>query len=973
MFNKIGIFFFYSKFTFQGLVVLLVLGMYIPSAHSIDVVSSFNPNPEVVTSISPTSIEILQVERTKQLSIPTIGKARVLILDPSALKIEKALNNLVELKGVRKGNSLIHVLDESGIRTYRIDVVELNIIRERIKKGKENIRRQKLDLGQRSLKIRYEASHRNLDSGIKLSQPDLQEETRTRVHQGKVTMALPFGDFDSDIYIESRRDKSIGKEVTQLRNLSFKLKNVKAPILGEVDLVAVDNFLDFTRFTLRGRKIRGFGLHPAKSRLRIGKKGRLDWTYVEGQVRQGSILDSRAGFQPRGGHNHVRANKVVYHLWDEGKIYGILINRYGKLATGRSNNVVSGGFDFKFRDYLSLDGELATNGPGSAVRLNARYRPLKWVTIRERFIKVSKRYRSVEGTIGTEGQTRWENTVNVNPPFFNNAISLTFQNVLSDDTTDRNANNFSEMNESYSLSGSVRFPFKVRLRGRIFYKDESASSQPFTNWGYSLKLAKTFYINKYGIKRINLSIGNKRDKWEKSIFIPGFDASLEQASVSVGASLFDGFTANVSLTKAILKEEIPSDEPGSIFPSRFTVSLGYGRKVKFPIIKPMNVNVIFRYENVRNTFNRIHQSFSDDDRLEGVANITMPITDTIEVFSNWNIRYRKSETIKVGREADVEVTLFSGVRALWDTKLVFPQPGSIDGVVFQDININGVRDPGEPGIGDVRVYVEGGKSFNTTSEGSYRLKRIKEGSVTLKVDQSTIPQGAFFTTASSQDVFVLPKEALTVDFGVSTEVEVKGRIFNDVNQNKVYDEGLDEPIQNVVINLGSGQSARTSSEGYYYIRKVKPGENSVNLGIMSIPDGYQSLVPIRKDFDTSAGQIYEYDVPLKAQRSISGYVFEDVDGNGRMSGDERGMSGIVVRLGSEEIMTNKDGFYVFRSLTPGNYEIQVDESLTRGSYTLTSRETFEIEISSQPTVKKRFDFGFKPILKYVAQKVSSNS
>jgi hypothetical protein len=71
------------------------------------------------------------------------------------------------------------------------------------------------------------------------------------------------------------------------------------------------------------------------------------------------------------------------------------------------------------------------------------------------------------------------------------------------------------------------------------------------------------------------------------------------------------------------------------------------------------------------------------------------------------------------------------------------------------------------------------------------------------------------------------------------------------------------------------------------------------------------------------------DVKNAASLSINGTKFEDLNGNGRFDGDERGLSGWVIRLkldGREISNTTTDdsGRYSFTNLAPGKYTVVED-------------------------------------------------
>lgn len=72
---------------------------------------------------------------------------------------------------------------------------------------------------------------------------------------------------------------------------------------------------------------------------------------------------------------------------------------------------------------------------------------------------------------------------------------------------------------------------------------------------------------------------------------------------------------------------------------------------------------------------------------------------------------------------------------------VFSSKGFILGDVFADCNVNGQRDQGEPGIPDVRIYLEDGSFSQTDADGRYSFTDVTPRTHVAKVDMSTMLAG----------------------------------------------------------------------------------------------------------------------------------------------------------------------------------------------------------------------------------------
>ena len=103
--------------------------------------------------------------------------------------------------------------------------------------------------------------------------------------------------------------------------------------------------------------------------------------------------------------------------------------------------------------------------------------------------------------------------------------------------------------------------------------------------------------------------------------------------------------------------------------------------------------------------------------------------------------------------------------------------GSIGDVVWDDLNGDGVQDPGEPGIGGVTVVLTYADSTEVTvvtgPDGSYVFSNLPAGSYTVSLDETTIPAGYGATTPDPVTVVLASgQDVTTADFGLRDEAPV---------------------------------------------------------------------------------------------------------------------------------------------------------------------------------------------------------
>lgn len=92
--------------------------------------------------------------------------------------------------------------------------------------------------------------------------------------------------------------------------------------------------------------------------------------------------------------------------------------------------------------------------------------------------------------------------------------------------------------------------------------------------------------------------------------------------------------------------------------------------------------------------------------------------------------------------------------------------GTILGDVFRDDNGNGVRDRGEPGIGNALVVMDDGLQSLTDNAGRYHLAAVAPGDRAVKLAEHTLPPGSKLTTDVTRIVPVTPGALVKIDFGV---------------------------------------------------------------------------------------------------------------------------------------------------------------------------------------------------------------
>ncbi|OGV08464.1 MAG: hypothetical protein A2499_04710 [Stygiobacter sp. RIFOXYC12_FULL_38_8] len=300
--------------------------------------------------------------------------------------------------------------------------------------------------------------------------------------------------------------------------------------------------------------------------------------------------------------------------------------------------------------------------------------------------------------------------------------------------------------------------------------------------------------------------------------------------------------------------------------------------------------------------------------------------------------------------------------------------GSICGMKFNDFNGDGKKGDDEPGLPNWVIILSGlaDDKVITDEKGNFCFERLKPGKYTLSEE---FQNGWKQTTPSTETYsFELASgESLgNMNFGNKIDPEVKlgsicGMKFNDLNGDGK--KGNDEPgLPNWTINLSGTmtQTVTTDERGNYCFERLKPGKYTISE---TNKTGWTQTAPSTGtySFELLSGQSLinqdfgnKLDV-IERLGSICGIKFNDVNGNGIMDKDERGIPNWVINLSDAATMstiTDANGNYCFNKLKPGKYTIG-EGNQASWLQTAPTTGTFSFELAAGQTMNN-MNFGNKP-------------
>lgn len=275
----------------------------------------------------------------------------------------------------------------------------------------------------------------------------------------------------------------------------------------------------------------------------------------------------------------------------------------------------------------------------------------------------------------------------------------------------------------------------------------------------------------------------------------------------------------------------------------------------------------------------------------------------------------------------------------------------IYGMVFHDVNTDGILDAGETGLPNVEIRLAGLNRVTKTNNFGYYYLPLTAGDYAV---QEIDPFGFVSTTPNLVSVSLASGESQAAHFGDAAGSPIgviMGTVYDDLDQDGQKTAG-EEGIEEVLISLDTGEQVLTDEYGNYSFVVQLGNYNVVETDL----DGYGSTTPNTVPADLLfAGDTLTIDfgdVANPAVGTLDGYVFLDDDNDGIMDAGEGGIANVGLKVNTgDSVLTNSSGYYKF-TLEPGVYSVTETDL---DGYTSTTVNTYIlIFIVSDTTVTRNF-------------------
>jgi predicted porin len=253
---------------------------------------------------------------------------------------------------------------------------------------------------------------------------------------------------------------------------------------------------------------------------------------------------------------------------------------------------------------------------------------------------------------------------------------------------------------------------------------------------------------------------------------------------------------------------------------------------------------------------------SKRDRIEGALGLSAQLPWDIQVYGD--IRYdkilnpQKEDLKSQGIQANLRVTKkfnwgkrekIAGLKPGIETKGY----GTVEGVVFNDINRNGVQDKGEEGVKGITIRLEDGSTAKTDEKGYYQFSRVEVGGHLVTLDVRRIPADYSTISPEKMKVEVKLRETGRVNFQLIAAGRIEGRVIDDKNANGKSDPG-EKGIPDVLVFLQPGDNnSYTDEDGKFLFENIIPGEYRLKLDPVTLPEDSVFTSPEQLKFEVPIG------------------------------------------------------------------------------------------------------------------------
>jgi hypothetical protein len=397
------------------------------------------------------------------------------------------------------------------------------------------------------------------------------------------------------------------------------------------------------------------------------------------------------------------------------------------------------------------------------------------------------------------------------------------------------------------------------------------------------------------------------------------------------------FSAEPGLELALLRLGIsvrtPEDVARALRDNAALIDLGFITGVNVSLTPrrlQAGLNLVWLGSGPRNDRLRLLAVYGHDEGISTkrdnlIATLTyshrvLAATDLYASYSRWATRAGALQEAGNSVEAGLQQQ-FSGLPAF------LRRSGTIEGFVFLDPEMRGVRDQTTKPLPDIAVTLDGARTARTDGTGAYAFNEVPPGAHRIAARLPESPR-AFFTTASSLET----KGQTHIDFGlVWAAARIDGRVISDAGA------GVRGAVLTATAQNGHAISATADADGLF-VFAVPPGTFRVGITEESLPAGYSIAQPRERTVTAASEQPQSVTFDVRVRRSIAGRA--------------AGASEVRIESLGMTARVDPEGNFLFRSMPSGTCTLVARVGGRPISRTVT--------LPAEPTITRDVDLGAHP-------------
>lgn len=765
----------------------------------------------------------LEIEQGKSIIISGKNIRRFLATQPEIISIEKKGADDILITGKEIGYTLLHVWDDNGRWTTEF----LGVFPRPEGPTYEELMLE--EEAARTFKLRYAVDWVTYESGRAIDA--LKRLSYSWAHDLALTGETPYGNFDSSTTV---RSSAISTDMTYL---TLGLSNGTLGPFEKFTLRGIDFNVDVSNMAISGIGLRGATFTSSALSDKLSYK--VFWG-GEGGGRYGNLSPSLAKQKD----SFIEGTNLSFSPTKKQNYQFTVAHGYGDDRTFYPRKDT---YDFRGNWILpewKLGYEIADDTEVISHILAARYDKTNFNFGLE-LRNIDRDQFTITNAVWRQGESG--GLLNLNAGLSDKLKLISRLDIYrtklypAEDNRNR-VNEDLDLNLYYQLDPSTSLGF-----GYIFQNDLGKLSQ-----------------SRYQSENLSLS---KRFKFIKDIytFINFYHNDITSysspASSYFSDRVYGGLRVNlIGELYYYLQREMnwlkEKESDATSQPNAFETGIDWSDKIGN---SPFRSTLRFTYRDEEDTVSNL-SLLSGEDYIEGYSQLTYQHADDTEMYASFRVRNVWADNPSVTKRVEADIN--AGMRYLWDTGFRWDSVGTIEGYVFKDVNSDGIRQSDEAPIEGIKIFLGKDKAEITDIFGHYRFKGVKGKKAFVILDTSTLPQGFVLTSPFKQEAAIKNNHRVKLDFGITSRSEISGIVFEDKNENSVYDKD-DTGISGISISLENDQKSVTDSMGRFSFRKAATGKHTISIDINSIPINYLPQVSLSKEMELFEGMAFSYNIPLK--------------------------------------------------------------------------------------------------------------